>query len=256
MSQSDRNSAANSLAGKRAVITGGGSGIGADMALAFAQAGADVTITGRQEAALQAVAEQHNAIHFAVVDVTDEAAMVALFEKIGSVDIVIANAGAAESAPFAKTSFEQWQRMLNVNLSGVFLTLREGLKQLNDGGRLIAVASTAGLKGYAYVGAYCAAKHGVVGLIRSLAAETATRDMTVNALCPGFTDTPLLAASVENIVTKTGQSAEQATAHFQSTNPTGRLVTPAEVTATALWLCGPNSGAINGQAISISGGEV
>ncbi|NYT75191.1 SDR family oxidoreductase [Halomonas sp. QX-2] len=244
------------LAGKRAVITGGGSGIGADMALAFAQAGAEVTITGRRETALRAVAEQHDGIHVAVVDVTDEAAMVALFEKVGSVDIVIANAGAAESAPFTKTSFEQWQHMLNVNLSGVFLTLREGLKQLNDGGRLIAVASTAGLKGYAYVGAYCAAKHGVVGLVRSLAAETATRDMTVNALCPGFTDTPLLAASVENIVTKTGQSAEQATAHFQSTNPSGRLVSPAEVTATALWLCGPNSGAINGQAISISGGEV
>ncbi|CDG51032.1 Short-chain dehydrogenase/reductase SDR [Halomonas sp. A3H3] len=256
MSQSDRNSAANSLAGKRAVITGGGSGIGADMAVAFAKEGAEVTITGRREATLQAVAEQYDGIRAAVVDVTDEASMVALFENIGSVDIVIANAGAAESAPFTKTSFEQWQRMLNVNLSGVFLTLREGLKQLNDGGRLIAVASTAGLKGYAYVGAYCAAKHGVVGLVRSLAAETATRDMTVNALCPGFTDTPLLAASVENIVTKTGQSAEQATAHFQSTNPTGRLVTPAEVTATALWLCGPNSGAINGQAISISGGEV
>ncbi|HSP30777.1 MAG TPA: SDR family NAD(P)-dependent oxidoreductase, partial [Halomonas sp.] len=187
------NLVANNLVGKRAVITGGGSGIGADMALAFAQAGAEVTITGRREAALQAVAEQHNAIRLAVVDVTDEAAMVALFEKIGSVDIVIANAGAAESAPFAKTSFEQWQHMLNVNLSGVFLTLREGLKQLNDGGRIIAVASTAGLKGYAYVGAYCAAKHGVVGLVRSLAAETATRDMTVNALCPGFTDTPLLA---------------------------------------------------------------
>lgn len=247
---------ASNLAGKRVVITGGGSGIGADMALAFAKAGADVTITGRREAALQAVAEQHDGIRAAVVDVTDEAAMVALFEQIGRVDIVIANAGAAESAPFAKTSFEQWQQMLNVNLSGVFLTLREGLKQLNDGGRLIAVASTAGLKGYAYVGAYCAAKHGVVGLVRSLAAETATRDMTVNALCPGFTDTPLLAASVVNIVTKTGQSAEQATAHFQSINPTGRLVTPAEVTATALWLCGPNSGAINGQAISISGGEV
>lgn len=256
MSLAANNLATNNLAGKRAVITGGGSGMGADMALAFAQAGAEVTITGRREAALQAVAGQHNAIHFAVVDVTDEAAMVALFEQIGRVDIVIANAGAAESAPLAKTSFEQWQRMLNVNLSGVFLTLREGLKQLNDGGRLIAVASTAGLKGYAYVGAYCAAKHGVVGLVRSLAAETASRNMTVNALCPGFTDTPLLAASVENIVTKTGQSAEQATAHFQSTNPTGRLVTPAEVTATALWLCGPNSGAINGQAISISGGEV
>lgn len=250
------NLAANNLAGKRVVITGGGSGIGADMALAFAKAGAEVTITGRREEVLKAVANQHRSIHFSVVDVIDETAMMALFEQLGRVDIVIANAGAAESAPLVKTSFEQWQRMLNVNLSGVFLTLREGLKQLNDGGRMIAVASTAGLKGYAYVGAYCAAKHGVVGLVRALAIETATRNITVNALCPGFTDTPLLAASVETIVVKTGQSTEQATSHFESINPTGRLVTPAEVTATALWLCGPNSGAITGQAISISGGEV
>ncbi|MFI0471672.1 SDR family NAD(P)-dependent oxidoreductase [Halomonas sp. HMF6819] len=244
------------LSGKRVVITGGGSGIGADMARGFVEAGARVTVTGRRREPLEALAQAHDGLAFEVVDVTDEAAMVALFETLESVDIVIANAGAAESAPFAKTSLEQWQRMLDVNLSGVFLTLREGLKRLNDGGRLIAVASTAGLKGYAYVGAYCAAKHGVVGLVRALAAETASRNVTVNALCPGFTDTPLLAASVENIVAKTGQSPEQATEHFQSTNPTGRLVAPAEVTATALWLCGPGSGAITGQAISISGGEV
>ncbi|PMR73140.1 SDR family NAD(P)-dependent oxidoreductase [Billgrantia endophytica] len=243
------------LNAKQVVITGGGSGIGADMALAFAGAGAEVTITGRRAAPLEAMAARHANLHAAVVDVTDEAAMAALFERLGEVDIVIANAGAAESAPLVRTGLDQWQRMLDVNLTGAFLTLREGLRHLADGGRLIAVASTAGLKGYAYVAPYCAAKHGVVGLVRALAQETVGRDITVNALCPGFTDTPLLEASVETIVARTGQSAERARAHFQSTNPGGRLIQPAEVTATALWLCGPHSGAINGQAISISGGE-
>ncbi|RCV92009.1 SDR family NAD(P)-dependent oxidoreductase [Billgrantia montanilacus] len=243
------------MQGKRVVITGGGSGIGADMALAFAEAGAAVTITGRRGPALEAVAEGHPNISTAVADVTRGADMIALFERLGEVDIVIANAGAADSAPLSRTSLAQWQRMLEVNLTGVFLTLREGLKHLNDGGRLIAVASTAGLKGYAYVAPYCAAKHGVVGLVRALARETASRDITVNALCPGFTDTPLLEASIAKVVDTTGQSPEQARTHFQSTNPTGRLIQPAEVTATALWLCGPHSGAITGQAISISGGE-
>ncbi|WP_010627210.1 SDR family NAD(P)-dependent oxidoreductase [Halomonas sp. KM-1] len=243
------------LDGKRAVITGGGSGIGADMALAFAEAGAKVTITGRRIAALDALAERHPNIATAVADVTREADMVALFERLGEVDIVIANAGAAESAPLARTGLDQWQRMLDVNLTGVFLTLREGLKRVRDGGRLIAVASTAGLKGYPYVAPYCAAKHGVVGLVRALAQEVAGRDITVNALCPGFTETPLLEESIATIVAKTGQTAEQARAHLQSTNPSGRLIQPAEVTATALWLCGPHSSAIHGQAISISGGE-
>ncbi|MCE8034245.1 SDR family oxidoreductase [Billgrantia tianxiuensis] len=243
------------LDGKRAVITGGGSGIGADMALAFAEAGADVVITGRRSAPLEDVAGRHPAIAFEIADVTCETDMVALFERLGEVDIVIANAGAAESASLARTGLEQWQRMLEVNLTGAFLTLREGLKHLREGGRLIAVASTAGLKGYPYVAPYCAAKHGVVGLVRALAQEVAGRNITVNALCPGFTETPLLEESIATIVAKTGQSPEQARAHLQSTNPSGRLIQPAEVTATALWLCGPHSGAIHGQAISISGGE-
>ncbi|MFQ3787881.1 SDR family NAD(P)-dependent oxidoreductase [Halomonas sp. A29] len=244
------------MLGKRVVITGGGSGIGADMALAFAEAGADVVITGRRAGPLEEVAARHPAISFAVADVTQEDDMASLFDHLGQVDVVIANAGAAESAPLVRTELEQWQRMLEVNLTGTFLTLREGLKHLRDGGRLIAVASTAGLKGYAYVTPYCAAKHGVVGLVRALAQEVAGRDITVNALCPGFTETPLLEESITTIVAKTGQSPEQARAHLQSTNPSGRLIQPAEVTATALWLCGPHSGAINGQAISISGGEI
>ncbi|WP_220127998.1 SDR family NAD(P)-dependent oxidoreductase [Billgrantia kenyensis] len=241
--------------GKRVVITGGGSGIGADMALGFAEAGAEVTITGRRRETLEATAERHPAITARVADVTSETDMVALFEALGEVDVVIANAGAAESAPLSRTGLDQWQRMLEVNLTGVFLTLREGLSHLRDDGRLIAVASTAGLKGYAYVAPYCAAKHGVVGLVRALAQEVSGRNITVNALCPGFTDTPLLEASIDNIMAKTGQTAEQALAHFHSTNPMGRVIQPAEVTATALWLCGPHSGAIHGQAISISGGE-
>lgn len=243
------------LIGKRVVITGGGSGIGADMALAFAEAGADVTIIGRRREPLETTACRHPAIACEIADVTREADMVALFERLGEVDIVIANAGAAESAPLARTGLDQWQRMLDVNLTGVFLTLREGLKHVRDGGRLIAVASTAGLKGYPYVAPYCAAKHGVVGLVRALAQEVAGRDITVNALCPGFTETPLLDESIATIVAKTGQTVEQARAHLQSANPSGRLIQPAEVTATALWLCGPHSSAIHGQAISISGGE-
>ncbi|WP_298610108.1 SDR family NAD(P)-dependent oxidoreductase [uncultured Thiothrix sp.] len=247
-----------SLAGKRVLITGGGSGVGANMALAFAQAGAEVIITGRRLHALEQVAAQHNAIRAIAADVTDEASVQSLFAQAGLVDIVIANAGAAESAPLAKTSLATWQNMLAVNLTGVFLTLREGLKQMQERhwGRLIVVASTAGLKGYAYVAPYAAAKHGTIGLVRSLALEVATKGITVNALCPGFLDTEMTERSIANIMQKTGRSREQALAALASGNPQQRLIQPSEVSSAALWLCAAGSEGINGQALAIAGGEV
>jgi len=244
------------VAGKRVLITGGGTGVGADMALAFARAGADVVIAGRRAEPLDAVAGRVASIRAVTADVTDEASVAAMFEAAGRVDIVVANAGAAESAPLAKTTLDQWNRMLAVNLTGVFLTLRAGLAQMEGWGRLISVASTAGLKGYAYVAPYAAAKHGVVGLTRSLALEVAKRGITVNALCPGYLDTEMTDASVANIVRKTGMTEEAARARLAASNPQGRLIQPAEVSAAALWLCGPGSEGINGQAIAISGGEV
>lgn len=246
------------LAGKRVLITGGGSGVGANMALAFAQAGAEVIIAGRRLAALEQVAAQHRAIRGIAADVTDEASVQTLFMQAGVVDIVIANAGSAESAAFTKTSLATWQNMLAVNLTGVFLTLREGLKQMQarPWGRLIVVASTAGLKGYAYVAPYAAAKHGAIGLVRSLALEVATKNITVNALCPSFLDTEMTERSIENIMQKTGRSREQALAALVSTNPQQRLIQAAEVSNAALWLCSAGSEGINGQALAIAGGEV
>ena len=244
------------LAGKRVLITGGGSGAGENLALGFASTGAEVVITGRRLAALQAVVAQASNIRAVQADVTDEASVAAMFAAAGPCDVVIANAGAADSAPMARTSLAQWNAMLAVNLTGVFLTLRDGLNQMQGWGRLISVASTAGLKGYAKVAPYAAAKHGVIGLTRSLALEIAKKPITVNAICPGFLDTPMTDHSIEVIAEKTGKTLEQAKAALEAMNPQGRLIAPAEVTATALWLCGPGSQGINGQAISIAGGEI
>lgn len=247
-----------SLAGKRVLITGGGSGVGANMALAFANAGAEVMIAGRRLEALEQVAAQHKAIRGMAVDVTDELSVQALFAAVGAVDIVIANAGVAESAPLAKTSLATWHSIFAVNLTGVFLTLREGLKQMQarDWGRLIVVASTAGLKGYAYVAPYAAAKHGTIGLVRSLALEVAKQGITVNALCPSFLDTEMTERSIANIMQKTGRSHAEALAALVATNPQQRLIQASEVSSAALWLCAAGSEGINGQAIAIAGGEV
>ncbi len=243
---------------RRVLITGGGTGLGADLANAFAAAGATVVVAGRRRAPLDAVAECHPAISAVVGDVTDEADVVRMFAEAGRVDVVIANAGAAESAPLARTTTEMWQRMIDVNMTGAFLMLREGLRQMDgcDWGRLITIASTAGLKGYPYVAAYTAAKHGTVGLTRATAQEVAGTGITANALCPGYLATEMTERTIANIIATTGRDREAALRALTRANPQGRLIQPAEVSAAALWLCGPGSDAINGQAIAIDGGEL
>jgi NAD(P)-dependent dehydrogenase (short-subunit alcohol dehydrogenase family) len=245
------------LDGKHALITGGGTGIGAAVAQALSEAGAAVSLAGRRKAPLLAVAARLPRAAAIVADVTkadDCAAMVeAAHAAFGPLDIVIANAGAAESASAAKTTATLWQRMIGVNLTGAFQTVQAALADVTSRrGRIVFVASTAGLRGYPYVAAYCASKHGVVGLARALAAELALSGVAVNAVCPGFTDTPLLEASVAAIAQKTGRSADDAKAALAQDNVHGRLIAPQEVAASVLWLCIPDT-KVNGQAIEITG---
>lgn len=240
------------LQGKRVLITGGGSGLGADLARGFAGAGAEVVIAGRRADALARIAQ--NGIRAVQADVTDEASVKAMFAASGPCDIVIANAGVADSAPMSRTTLAQWNAMIAVNLTGVFLTLRDGLNQLPGWGRLIAISSTAGLRGFPKIVPYAAAKHGVIGLTRSMALEIARKDITVNALCPGYLDTEMTDHSVAVIMEKTGRTEAEARTTLAAMSPQNRLIQPAEVTAAALWLCSPGAEGINGQAIEINGG--
>ncbi|WP_213771506.1 SDR family oxidoreductase [Bradyrhizobium sp. dw_78] len=244
-----------------AIVTGGGRGIGRAIAATLTQAGATVTVLGRDRAALDDAVAAGAARFADVADVTDYASVGAAITAAAvrqPIDILIANAGTAESAPFARSDAALFLRMMDVNFMGVVHTVQAALPAMKDRpcGRVVAIASTAGLKGYAYVSAYSAAKHAVIGLVRSLALELANTGVTVNAVCPGFTDTDLLAGSVDAIMKKTGRSRAQAVAELAKHNPQGRLVTPSEVADTVLWLCGEGAGAITGQAIAVAGGEI
>ena len=244
--------------GKHAVVTGGGSGIGAAIAKSLVDAGASVTIIGRNADKLTGVADAIGAVQ-RVADVTDREQVAAAFAgaaaENGMVDILINNAGAAEAVPFTKMQDELWDRMIAVNLTGVYNCTRAvtGSMLAAGNGRIINVASTAALTGYAYVTAYSAAKHGVLGLTRSLALEFARKGITVNAVCPGYTNTEIIESALEKIVSSTGRTLEQALADIVKSNPQGRLVEPEEVAETVIWLCQQDS--ITGQAISIDGGE-
>jgi NAD(P)-dependent dehydrogenase (short-subunit alcohol dehydrogenase family) len=249
------------LSGQHAVITGGGTGIGAAIARAMSAAGAIVTVMGRTLEPLQAVAAGLNNGGAIPVDVTDEASVQAAMDAArarAAVTILVNNAGAAETAPLAKTSTDLWNRMIALNLTGTFLCSRALLPDISVArqGRIISIASTSGLKGYAYTGAYSAAKHGVIGLTRTLALELAKTGATANAICPGFADTDLVQRSLDVIEAKTGLSRHEALDQFVKVNPQKRLIQPDEVAACALWLCDPLSASVNGQSIAVAGGEV
>ncbi|MCU9838123.1 SDR family oxidoreductase [Ruegeria sp. WL0004] len=250
------------LDGTHAVVTGGGTGTGAAIAEALAHAGAKVTVLGRREGPLREVAKQHKFIGWVTCDVTDPAEVRAAFRQArdlnGPVGVVVANAGAADSTPFSKMTAEGFQQMLDVNLKGVFNSFQAGLADMKNAGegRLIAIASTAGLKGYPYVAGYCAAKHGVVGLIRALAVELGRTAVTANAICPGFIETPMLERSIANIVGKTGLSAEAAAKSLRKGNPQDRFIQVDEVAGAVLWLCSEAARSVNGHALALSGGEI
>lgn len=237
----------------RVLITGGGSGTGADMARAFAAQGHEVVITGRDAAKLEAVAG--GLIRAVPGDVSDEDQVRRIFDAAGPCPVVIANAGIAEAAPFGKVTMDHWNRIIAVNLTGVFLTFRQALAQMGPGGRMIAICSITGVRGAAYAAPYAASKHGVMGLVRSLALEVARKEITVNAICPGYLDTEMTRRSIANIMEKTGRDHDAAVAALAGKNPQARLIAPSEVTATALWLASPGAASVNGQAIVLDGGE-
>lgn len=255
------------LAGRHAVVTGGGRGIGAAIAAALARHGADLTLTGRDMAALEATAEELRAAHGVRTlalrcDITRqdeiEAAFAAARTANGDAYILVNNAGQSDGSPFLDTTRELWERMLAVNLTGAFLCTQQVLAAMirDRDGRIINIASTSGLRGYRNIAAYCASKHGLIGLTRALAAETARAGVTVNAICPAYTETDMARRAVEAIMRDMDRTEDEARAMMTRLNPMNRLIRPEEVASAVLWLCSPDAAAMTGQAIAVAGGEV
>lgn len=249
-------------AGRHALVTGGGTGIGLGIARALAAAGAEVTITGRDSARLERVAEDAQRLHPLAMDVADEASVrdgiAAAAEARGPVSICVANAGIAEGAPFRRETLEHWRRIMSVNLDGAFLTIRGALATLPPDmpARMIAISSIAGLRGLKGAIAYTASKHGVIGLIRGLSEEYMGGPVTFNAICPGYVDTAIVARNAAEIAGMKGIETEEARAHLARGNRHKRLLETDEVTAVAMWLCSEAARSVNGQAIQVAGGQV
>lgn len=254
------------LEGQLAVVTGGGRGIGAAIADALGEAGARLVLLGRDREALANRADVMNGARgvqasFIVCDVADEASVIRAFQQIrdtaGDPSILVNNAGQSAGVAFTETTRETWERIIGVNLTGTFLCTQQVLPAMleSKSGRIVNVASTAGLKGYSHTAAYCAAKHGVIGLTRALAMETAKKGITVNAVCPGYTDTDMAASAIRNLV-DAGRTEEEAAKAITRVMPIGRLIRPEEVASAVAWLCSPDAAAVTGQAIAVAGGEV
>ena len=255
------------LKGQHAVITGGSRGIGAAISNYLAHLGADISLTGRTEKTL---AKQANYIrnnykvkvHTALGNMADELDVGRCFEsaskELGSVQILVNNAGVGKSAPFHRMETNLWNEIIGLNLTGTYLCTKQVFSEMRESGygRIVNISSTVGLRGYPYIAAYCASKHGVIGLTRTLALECVKNGITVNAICPGYTDTDLVSEAVDAIVEKTGKDRTDIQSEIDNMSPMGRMVTPDEVAETVAWICLPSSASITGQSIVVSGGAV